>query len=115
MRAFSGNFFTDQAQANTHSMDMHIDWQGRLLTAKEQHAGSGFRTNAIKTAEPGSCLLDWQLTQKVQVETTTLLRDLAHNTLQTGCLHFRPVDVLNGVLNFGSGCVAYRFPGAENA
>src|SRR5689334_21591611 len=110
MSIIGSYFLANQAQATTHPVNMHINWQQWLLAAKKQYTRSRLRANTLEAIEPYCTLFYRKIAQEIKIETTALLRNLVHNSLYTRCFDFGKVDIGNSILHLLCRCITYRFP-----
>src|SRR5947209_4042043 len=113
MSIIRGHLLSNESEANRAALNVSINWQYWLSCTKQENTRRCFRTNTLKAIQPCRPLFYRQVTQKVKVQFTTLLSDLAHNSLQSWCLDLGPIHVRNSILYLIHRRITYRLPGAK--
>jgi hypothetical protein len=76
-----------EPQALADAVYVGVHGQGRLAAGEEQDAGGGLRSHAAQGAQEGAPLVQWNLTQKIEIQLADALLDLIQDRLYADALH----------------------------
>ena len=67
--ALSGAFFWEQTEPCRHTVDMGINWEGRMPTGKKQDTSNGFGADAGKFGQECARCRHGHIHEEIQIQT----------------------------------------------